>query len=153
NHVLGFSSMLELKMEENKEEALEYLGHIKSSGETLLKLLKRVLEIVRLTSGESAREHAMIDVDAILAEEVSAARPDAAECGVTLSYQRSPLPIHAYCNEHELRFALQELIDNAIKFNSPGGLVSVAARRENNRLMIRVSDTGKGMTKEIASAA
>lgn len=153
NHVIGFSSMIEMKIEDNKEEALEYLGHVKSSGETLLKLLKRVLEIVRLTSGESSRDRDNVDITAAIAKEVEMAQEDAAAREVTLSYQRPSAPIYAFINEHELRFALQELIDNAIKFNSPGGLVSVAARRENSRLMIRVSDTGKGMTREVASAA
>ncbi len=153
NHVLGFSSMLEMKMEENKEEALEYLGHIKSSGETLLKLLKRVLEIVRLTSGETIRDRTNLDITAIIADEVAAAQEEAARCDVTLSYQMPAVPIYACINENELRFALQELINNAIKFNCPNGLVSIAARREHNQLMIRVSDTGKGMTKDVASAA
>lgn len=153
NHVLGFSSMLEMKMEENKEEALEYVGHIRSSGETLLKLLKRVLEIVRLTSGESVRDRTTLDVTALIAKEVSDAQEQASEYDVTLSYQKPAAPIYAHINEHELRFALQELINNAIKFNSAGGLVSIAARREHDQLMIRVSDTGKGMTREVASAA
>lgn len=153
NHVLGFSSMIEMKIEDNKEEALEYLGHVKSSGETLLKLLKRVLEIVRLTSGESSRDRSNLDIGTIIAKEVEAAWEDAEAHEVTLSYQMPSVPAHAFINEHELRFALQELISNAIKFNSPGGLVSIATRRENNRLMIRVSDTGRGMTRDVASAA
>ncbi len=153
NHVLGFSSMLEMKMEENKEEALEYLGHIRDSGEMLLKLLQRVLEIVRLTSGETGKDRAPLDVTDIIAGEVASVQELATDCDVTLSYQKPSAQIFARVNEHELRFALQELINNAIKFNGPGGFVSIAARLEQNQLMIRVSDTGKGMTKEVATAA
>lgn len=154
NHVLGFSSMVEMKMEDNKEEALEYLGHVRSSGERLLKLLKRVLEIVQLTSGAPPdRERTNADITALIARELEDAQAEAQEYGVCLSYQQPPTPIMAYVDEHELRFALQELINNAIKFNSPGGQVSIAARREQDQLMIRISDTGKGLTREALDAA
>jgi signal transduction histidine kinase len=43
---------------------------------------------------------------------------------------------------------LANLIDNAIKYNRPGGRVEIAASQERNRLVIRVRDTGMGISSD-----
>jgi signal transduction histidine kinase len=153
NHVIGFSSILETKLEGANEEALEYLEHIKDGGETLLKLMKRVLEIVRLTSEDAADDRMQVNVGELISRELDVRRKDADAMNITLSFQTPPEPVIAYVNDHKLRFVLRELIENAIKFNRRDGQVSVAVTNKIDRLTIRVADTGRGMSREVVNAA
>lgn len=69
------------------------------------------------------------------------------EQGVTLTLEAEPglvLPM----NPIRLRQLFTNLIDNAIKYNVPGGSVSVTARRDRNRCVIRVADSGIGIPQE-----
>jgi two-component system, sensor histidine kinase and response regulator len=149
NHIIGYSSMIELKLNEDAEcDVLEYVSHIKESGASLLRLVQRVLEIVRFTSGDPGREKEIIEVTAVIEEELNDIRREAAERNINVSFQKPPEPVYAHTNAYELRFALRELFDNAVKFNGPCGQVSVAVSSERNELTIRVADTGIGMTEE-----
>jgi two-component system phosphate regulon sensor histidine kinase PhoR len=47
-----------------------------------------------------------------------------------------------------LEQALVNLLDNAVKFNRPGGEVTLEARRNDGQVVIRVSDTGIGIPSE-----
>ncbi len=42
------------------------------------------------------------------------------------------------------------LVENAIKYNRPGGSVTVSTKNEEDGVAIRVSDTGSGISKEVA---
>lgn len=42
----------------------------------------------------------------------------------------------------------RNLIDNAYKFTSPGGIISISTSTENNNFNVLISDTGVGMTKD-----
>jgi len=46
---------------------------------------------------------------------------------------------------------LSNLLNNAIKFTSPGGSISLAAERERDVLVIAVADTGRGIAPEMLS--
>ncbi|MEQ8960070.1 MAG: ATP-binding protein, partial [Coleofasciculus sp. C2-GNP5-27] len=43
---------------------------------------------------------------------------------------------------------IEELIDNAFKFSPPGTAVSICDRVEQNRVILTITDQGRGMTSE-----
>lgn len=154
NHVLGFSSMLEMKLRGTEEkEALQYLTYIKDSGESLLKMVQRVLEIVRLTSDDPGHERQVVDINALITEELNKIRSKAEARSISISFQMPSAPVFTVTSQYELRFALSELLDNAIKFNHPGGHLGVAVSCNRDQLTIRIADTGIGMTEDAIERA
>ena len=57
-------------------------------------------------------------------------------------------PVELALPEDELTQVLMNLLDNAVKFNRPGGRVDLAARLTNGSVEISVSDTGVGIPPE-----
>jgi len=154
NHVLGFSQMLELKLRQQGEpEALEYLTYIKGSGEDLVRMVHRVLEIARVTSGDLPREQQHLDITSTLIDEVDRIRAKAAARNVTVSFQAASEPIFAKTNEYELSLALRELFDNALKFNRDNGHIAAAIGSAKGEVTIRIADTGVGMAQETIEKA
>ena len=149
NHVLGFSAMLEIKLRQQSEpEALEYLNYIKGAGEDLVRMVHRVLEIARFTSSDLRRDQQIFDLSPILMEEIARVRKKADLRNITVSYQAAPQALFVKTNEYELRLALNELFDNAVKFNRDNGHVAVAVGFADGEVTIRIADTGVGMAQE-----
>ena len=149
NHVLGFSAMLEIKLRQQSEpEALEYLNYIKGAGEDLVRMVHRVLEIARFTSGDLRRDQQIFDISPILMEEIDRIRKKAAPRNIAVSFQSAPQALFVKTSEYELRLALNELFDNAVKFNRDNGHVAVAVGFANGDVTIRIADTGVGMAQE-----
>jgi len=48
----------------------------------------------------------------------------------------------------QMEEALTQLVDNAIKFNHPGGKIKINAQANDDWVMIAVSDTGRGIEEE-----
>ena len=44
---------------------------------------------------------------------------------------------------------IQNIVSNAIKHTKKGGTITVSAKTKDNKIIIRVKDTGVGMSKEI----
>jgi signal transduction histidine kinase len=154
NHVLGFSAMLEIKLSQQSEpEALEYLAYIKGAGEDLVRMVHRVLEIARLTSSDLRRDQQIFDISPLLRAEVDRIRKKAAPRNITVSFQAAPQPLFVRSSEHELSLALNELFDNAVKFNRNGGHIAVAVSFADDEVTIRIADTGIGMAKETVEKA
>jgi two-component system sensor histidine kinase ChvG len=53
---------------------------------------------------------------------------------------------------HRLARAIENLVDNAISFSPPGGLVQVAATRDRDEIVIRVEDDGPGVPEHAREA-
>ena len=109
--------------------------------------LHTFLEIVRLTAGEAGTDAGLLDLAHVLQEEVRRHRPLATQRGLTMSFDAPAETLYVQASEQELGQAVAELLDNAIKFNRPGGHVSVAVNRTGGELAIRVADTGIGIAE------
>lgn len=61
---------------------------------------------------------------------------------------RLPAGTRLQIQSHRLARAVENLLDNAVRFAPPGGTVTLEARLEEHRLVFRVTDTGPGFSPE-----
>ena len=138
--IFGSAELLESGMVK-PEDTSRFVGHIRKEASRLVNLIE---DIIRLSQLDEGVELPVEQVDMLsLAEEVKEIlTPSAADKQIAVLVTGKGFTIMG------VRRMLQEIIynlcDNAIKYNVPGGCVTIHA--ENNRLA--VSDTGIGIPAE-----
>jgi len=150
NAILGFSQLLRYRSEEiSAGQRAEYLDLILSSGEHLLGLVERVLELTKIEAGKitlSIEDVALHDIVGASVDSVSA---QAADRGVVILDRSADLNLpDILCDPMVLKQALLNLLSNAVKFNRKDGTVTVACgQSEDGMLRISVTDTGRGISE------
>jgi len=66
--------------------------------------------------------------------------------GIDYSVQINPGQ-KVFADEDHVKMIIRNLVNNAIKFTSSGGHVGIVVKQHGDRVIIEVSDTGKGMTQ------
>jgi signal transduction histidine kinase len=130
--------------------------------ETLLSLAKninrgasnlnnRIDELLDLAKGEVGMLKVQlkpVDLLPLLHEVVEETRPMAARYGQSMLLELPPsLPL-VRADKDRLRQIVLNLINNACKFTSEGGSITVRAREKDASVIVEVQDTGSGITKE-----
>lgn len=64
---------------------------------------------------------------------------------------RIPEEITAYADINHIGLVIRNLLNNAIKFTPKGGRIILEARPEAQQVVVRISDTGIGMEKALAT--
>jgi signal transduction histidine kinase len=122
------------------------------STESMLGLVRAILEISQLESRQVPLDHTLIPLDDLIAGVLDSQLPLAVEKGVRLEGDVPPDLPPAWADATMIERVLQNLIGNAIKFTPAGGAVQVSARvdpSEPSTLLVSVSDTGSGIPLEI----
>jgi two-component system OmpR family sensor kinase len=128
------------------EEYREIIGSMLEEAQRLQLLIQRLLELATAESGAAAAHRAPVDVKefvgscvnelAILAEAKNQRIDVSADPGSLLT---DPVL---------LRQALQNLVDNAIKYSPEGSAIAVTARDAGPQFEITVADEGPGISAE-----
>jgi len=128
---------------EQQQRALEVIG---VNVKRLVGVIEDLLDLSRLERGTVSLKHAPLDVNEVLEQLAEALRARAEEAEVHLVLQTTDQPLVVNGDRRRLEQAFANLLDNALKFNHPGGEVSVEARREPSGTMaVEVRDTGDGI--------
>jgi signal transduction histidine kinase len=91
-----------------------------------------------------------VDLRALVRDAVERQKPFAHARGVRLDARLPEAPIEAAADPSLLSCALSNIVDNAIRYNRPGGEVMVAASgaEGDSRFRLWVSDNGPGVSEE-----
>lgn len=135
-------------IEENNEKAKVAANHLCS-------LLNDVLEISKLDDQNVSLAHEPFNILELAAEVLTIAEMRATEAGITLIHgncQEKLVEPYVYGSPLHVRQIFLNIIDNAIKYNKPGGSVTCKAeldRAEDGKVIYKctVSDTGIGMAE------
>ena len=143
NAILGFGQLLALdELSDSQRYAVE---QIMAGGRHLLALIEDLLDLSRLDA--SGLELAPVEVGAQIVEAVSLCAPLATSESLTITADADEGTLWALADPRRLKQVLLNLISNAIKYNRPGGSITVRARPDGPEcLRVDVIDTGPGMT-------
>jgi two-component system sensor histidine kinase SenX3 len=110
----------------------------------LSRIVDDLLDLSTIEAQESP-SRAPIPVRLLVAETVDLvqAAADLAEVPIRISPQ--PPEIEIACDRRQMRSALMNLLDNAIKYSGPGQSIEVGAQVEGDRLELVVRDHGIGI--------
>ncbi|RBW49854.1 ATP-binding protein [Marinobacter sp. F3R11] len=146
NGVLG---MLGLVLESEQDAAKRHRLQIAlSAGESLLGILNDILDISKVEAGKLNLENIPVDIQALIEECATLHTQQARKKGIDLIAETDPdFPGRFLGDPTRLRQIVNNLLSNAIKFTNSGS-VRISARYSADTLIINVSDTGIGMSKE-----
>lgn len=152
NAIVGFTDVLRRGLEDSPETRLKYLNTIHSSGNHLVGLINDILDLSKIESGKMELEICECQPYRLMGEVVSVLQMKAADQNLFLEHSiEGRIPISIQSDPTRLRQVLMNLVSNAIKFTSSGGVRIQASFREHGsrpQIQFRVIDTGIGMTEE-----
>ncbi|BAI75337.1 two-component sensor histidine kinase (plasmid) [Azospirillum sp. B510] len=151
NAIIGFSEIIKDQMfgPDAGPRYADYARDIHTSGQHLLTLIDDILDLSRLQAGKFAL--LMEDVDPVAAAEwaIRIVTPQAEQKSIHLEIKRPPSPTLVRADERALKQMLLNLLSNALKFTPENGRVLVSVGRgTHGRCIVRITDTGIGMTAE-----
>lgn len=135
-----------------REELSEPIGQearsiIERQARILARLVDDLLDVGRVSTGKIQLRKRTVDFNAIIRGAVDGCRPqlNMRKHQLTLSLLPAPLLIEADATRMEQIVA--NLLSNAVKYTDDGGNITLAAMREGNQAVLRVRDTGIGISQ------
>ena len=144
----GINIVLEGMAGRVKKKQKKFLELAKRNVDRLSMLINNVLDFQKLESGRMKNDLALHDVGQIIQEAADTMKLFADKHKITLSVNLASDLGEAVLDCNHIIQVLTNLLSNAIKFTPEGGRVLLEAVRQNNEIVITVSDTGMGIPKE-----
>ena len=127
------------------EDMPRFIGHIKKEASRLLTLIEDIIRLSQLDEGLEMPMEA-VDLSATAREAVRQLEDAADSRNVQIDLHAESYILQGVPRLlHEIVY---NLVENAIKYNAPGGTVTVSVRKTENGGELKVSDTGIGIPPE-----
>lgn len=127
------------------EQIQTLLGQIKSSSSTLLGMVGGILDVSKMESGKFEISKTFGDINAVLRDECSYFEPLAKIKNLTLNCVEGEDLSNFNFDPDRIKQVLNNLISNAIKFNSPDGEITISSKKVDGMCRIEVRDSGVGI--------
>ncbi len=135
-----------LTRERSAAEYRDALQACQRAAQRMRKLTESLLELARLDAGQEPMRRQPFDLARVTRECVEMVRPLAAERGVQLHCELSPVQCPG--DAERISQVATNLLSNAICFNRPGREVRISTRPEDGHAVLIVADTGQGIPAE-----
>jgi len=156
NAITGFAEVI---MSERfgpigNERYSEYLKDIHTAGTHLVALLNDLLDLSKVETGQLDLTFVNVSLNDLTQQCVGIMQPQANRARIIIRTSLTPALPQIVADERSLRQIVINLLANSIKFTGPGGQVIVStALADSGEVVLRVRDTGVGMSEKDIEAA
>ena len=145
NAILGWTQML--RRPTSAEVLARGLEVIERNTRAQAQVISDLLDIGHITSGKIRLARKTVNMLGIVRAAVSIVRPAAEAKSVSIDAASEPGAL-VIGDEARLQQVTWNLLSNAVKFTPPGGTITVVAQRVDDRVELRVVDSGEGIAPE-----
>lgn len=145
--VIGFTDILRQELPAN-EAAHGYFERISRNANQLRRLIDELLDLSKIEADKLEIHESVVNVDSLIEDVLSTVLLRAQDKGLAVNFKWiSEKPREIETDQVRLVQILNNIIGNAIKFTDSGS-VDVEFGVKDDKFIIRVSDTGIGLTEE-----
>ncbi|MGH6946729.1 MAG: ATP-binding protein [Kiloniellales bacterium] len=151
NAIIGFSEVMESEIfgPLGSQRYIEYAKDIHKSGEYLIRVIDDLLDLAKIEAGKHEPADDTVDLERSIATAVNITHGQAKAAKVTVKVRIEPNLPRLRADQRMVQQILLNLLSNALKFTPPAGRVEISAEAcRSGELVIKVSDTGVGMSAE-----
>jgi signal transduction histidine kinase len=132
----------------------EYMKDIHAAGLHLVSVLNDLLDLSKVETGMLDMSFANVSLNELTQQCVGIMQPQASRARIIIRTSLTPGLPQVVADERSLRQIVLNLLSNSIKFTGPGGQVIVStAFADSGEAVLRVRDTGVGMSEKDVEAA
>lgn len=142
--IVGWTGLL-AKGKVNVSKATEIISQ---SASGLTQLVEDLLDMSRIISGKIRLKREAVDLVTILNNVVESVQFSAQAKSIHLNVSFDPQLRALECDPNRVQQIVWNLLTNAIKFSPEGGLVVISVSQSHRNVVIRVQDSGQGITPE-----
>jgi two-component system, OmpR family, phosphate regulon sensor histidine kinase PhoR len=147
--IKGFVETLEDGAIEDKKTATEFLAIIHRQSDRMLSIIEDLLDLARIEQTTEKETAVMREVNLkdLLDSVVETCKLKATEHRIELKLQ-TDCELKLVVERYLIELAIANLVDNAIKYSDEGGAVLLSAKKDNEFVLISVTDNGIGIPRE-----
>jgi two-component system phosphate regulon sensor histidine kinase PhoR len=144
--IMAFVETLEEGAIDDPEHNWRFLEIIRKNARRMQELIEDILDLSSIEAGNVTLDLRPVRLAPLVNDVCSSVLARANGRQVTLSNQ-VPAAVQVHADPRRLEQMLTNLVDNAVKFNREGGVVTVSCEADE-RVRIAVSDTGEGIAPD-----
>ncbi len=143
--ISGYAELIENKMV-SEEQTIQFAGEIRKNTNRLLTLINDTIRLSELDHTKPLEAFEMVDLYALAEECVNALQVNASRRNVRLTLEGEECIVRG--NHDMLVELIENLCENAIRYNEENGYVHVFVGKKNGNRILSVEDNGIGIPKE-----
>ena len=130
-------------------EQKDFLEKSYKSNERMIMLINDLLNVTRIEEGRYLYNPVLVEFEPIVESLLNSYEGEIKRKNLELKFQRpkEKLP-QVMLDTEKIKLALQNLIENAIKYTLPGGKISITLKRVKDSIEFSIKDTGVGIPKD-----
>lgn len=126
----------------------DFLTRIENSAKFMLALISDLHDITRLDARELEVSSEILDIVALVSENVNTNQAMAVEKNIRLLFKSDKAVVNVMGDKTRLNQVFNNLLSNAVKFSDSGATVKVQITMEDEKVLIGVADKGMGIAAE-----
>ncbi|HVM00556.1 MAG TPA: ATP-binding protein [Egibacteraceae bacterium] len=140
----ALADSIELAVDRDPPRARRMITRLREEADRLAEMVRDLLDLARLEEAAAQRGRQPVDVAAAVRRQLGRFEALAAERGITLACA-CPEPATVVAQPEDIRLIVDNLVENAVRYNRDGGRVDVFVRRADGQVVVEVADTGLGI--------
>ena len=125
-----------------------YLNVIREETERLSKLTHDLIDLEKMNSPEITLNRTRFDINELIRKIVVMFEATAKDKKLAVSLVFADESYIVFADHEKISRVVYNLIDNAVKFCAEGGNIEISTGKKDKKVIITVSDDGKGIPKE-----
>ena len=144
--ISGFAEIIANGMYQNEQDIKLFGNRIVTESHRMMSLIDTIMHLSKIEETETTIKWKPVEVSSLVRYARDLIEPQAAKKGITVKLDL--IPLYVYGNPALLSELVMNLLDNAVKYNRENGQVEVSLSKDDDRVVLTVSDTGIGIPED-----